>query len=50
MELVLQDLLLPNLVWRSGRSAAAVRTAALSCLLAVLHGAAFPAERVIIHI
>uniref|UniRef100_A0A671MPT5 Dynein assembly factor 5, axonemal-like n=1 Tax=Sinocyclocheilus anshuiensis TaxID=1608454 RepID=A0A671MPT5_9TELE len=42
MELVLQDLLLPNLVWRLGRSAAAVRTAALSCLLAVLHGAAFP--------
>uniref|UniRef100_A0A8C1EMS0 Dynein axonemal assembly factor 5 n=1 Tax=Cyprinus carpio carpio TaxID=630221 RepID=A0A8C1EMS0_CYPCA len=38
MEMVLQDLLLPNLVWRSGRSAAAVRTAALSCLLAVLHG------------
>lgn len=47
MELVLQDLLLPNLVWRSGRSAAAVRTAALSCLLAVLHGAAFPAEQVL---
>ncbi|XP_052409309.1 dynein axonemal assembly factor 5 [Carassius gibelio] len=47
MEMVLQDLLLPNLVWRSGRSAAAVRTAALSCLLAVLHGAAFPAERVL---
>uniref|UniRef100_A0A8C1HUQ8 Dynein axonemal assembly factor 5 n=1 Tax=Cyprinus carpio carpio TaxID=630221 RepID=A0A8C1HUQ8_CYPCA len=47
MELVLQDLLLPNLVWRSGRSAAAVRTAALSCLLAVLHGEAFPAERVL---
>ncbi|ROL51129.1 Dynein assembly factor 5, axonemal [Anabarilius grahami] len=47
MEMVLQDLLLPNLVWRSGRSAAAVRTAALSCLLAVLHGAAFPAERVV---
>ncbi|XDV12491.1 hypothetical protein PO909_001155 [Leuciscus waleckii] len=47
MEMVLQDLLLPNLVWRSGRSAAAVRTAALSCLLAVLHGAAFPAERIV---
>ncbi|XP_059416461.1 dynein axonemal assembly factor 5-like [Carassius carassius] len=47
MDLVLQDLLLPNLVWRSGRSATAVRTAALSCLLAVLHGAAFPVERVL---
>ncbi|XP_065109082.1 dynein axonemal assembly factor 5 [Paramisgurnus dabryanus] len=44
---VLQDLLLPNLVWRSGRSAAAVRTAALSCLLALLHGATFPAEQVL---
>ncbi|XP_050962477.1 dynein axonemal assembly factor 5 [Labeo rohita] len=48
MEMVLQDLLLPNLVWRSGRSAAAVRTAALSCLLAVLHGAAFPVEKVLL--
>ncbi|XP_051572225.1 dynein axonemal assembly factor 5-like [Myxocyprinus asiaticus] len=47
MEMVLQDLLLPNLVWRSGRSAAAVRTAALSCLLALLHGATFPAEQVL---
>nr|XP_021327043.1 dynein assembly factor 5, axonemal-like isoform X2 [Danio rerio] len=47
MEMVLQDLFMPNLVWRSGRSAAAVRTAALSCLLAVLHGEAFPAERVV---
>ncbi|XP_057202919.1 dynein axonemal assembly factor 5 isoform X2 [Triplophysa rosa] len=47
MEVVLQDLLLPNLVWHSGRCAAAVRTAALSCVLALLHGAALPAERVL---
>uniref|UniRef100_A0A672RML2 Dynein assembly factor 5, axonemal-like n=1 Tax=Sinocyclocheilus grahami TaxID=75366 RepID=A0A672RML2_SINGR len=44
MELVMQDLLLPNLVWRSGRSAAAVRSAALSCLLAVLHGVVLSVE------
>nr|XP_019957328.1 PREDICTED: dynein assembly factor 5, axonemal [Paralichthys olivaceus] len=34
------DILLPNLVWRAGRIAAAVRTSALSCLLALLHGGA----------
>ncbi|XP_077411849.1 dynein axonemal assembly factor 5 [Vanacampus margaritifer] len=34
----LGDVLLPNLVWRAGRTAAALRTAALSCLLALLHG------------
>uniref|UniRef100_A0A671R0Q2 Dynein assembly factor 5, axonemal-like n=1 Tax=Sinocyclocheilus anshuiensis TaxID=1608454 RepID=A0A671R0Q2_9TELE len=44
MEIVLQDLLLPNLLWCSSRSAAAVRTAALSCLLAVLHGAVLSVE------
>lgn len=49
MEVVLKDLLLPNLVWRSGRCAAAVRTAALSCVLALLHGAGLQAERVMIH-
>ncbi|XP_056608778.1 dynein axonemal assembly factor 5 [Triplophysa dalaica] len=47
MEVVLKDLLLPNLVWRSGRCAAAVRTAALSCVLALLHGAGLQAERVL---
>lgn len=39
-EKFLCDVLLPNLVWRAGRSAAAVRTSALSCLLALLHGGA----------
>ncbi|XP_068192211.1 dynein axonemal assembly factor 5-like isoform X2 [Antennarius striatus] len=39
------DTLLPNLVWQAGRVAAAVRTSALSCLLALLHGGAItPAE------
>ncbi|XP_068434331.1 dynein axonemal assembly factor 5-like [Clinocottus analis] len=39
-EKFLSDVLLPNLVWRAGRTAGAVRTAALSCLLALLHGGA----------
>ncbi|KAG8006970.1 Dynein assembly factor 5 [Nibea albiflora] len=39
-EKFLRDVLLPNLVWRAGRTAAAVRTSALSCLLALLHGGA----------
>ncbi|KAM9744970.1 dynein axonemal assembly factor 5 [Menidia menidia] len=39
-EKFLCDILLPNLVWHAGRTAAAVRTAALSCLLALLHGGA----------
>ncbi|XP_059204870.1 dynein axonemal assembly factor 5-like [Centropristis striata] len=37
-EKFLCDVLLPNLVWRAGRTAGAVRTSALSCLLALLHG------------
>lgn len=39
-EKFLCDNLLPNLVWHAGRTAAAVRTSALSCLLALLHGGA----------
>ncbi|XP_037647643.1 dynein assembly factor 5, axonemal-like isoform X1 [Sebastes umbrosus] len=39
-EKFLCGVLLPNLVWRAGRTAAAVRTSALSCLLALLHGGA----------
>lgn len=37
-EKFLCDILLPNLVWHAGRTAAAVRTSAISCLLALLHG------------
>uniref|UniRef100_A0A3Q2XHN2 Dynein axonemal assembly factor 5 n=1 Tax=Hippocampus comes TaxID=109280 RepID=A0A3Q2XHN2_HIPCM len=37
-EKFLVDVLLPNLVWRAGRTVAALRTSALSCLLALLHG------------
>nr|XP_046271608.1 dynein axonemal assembly factor 5-like [Scatophagus argus] len=39
-EKFLYDIVLPNLVWQAGRTAAAVRTSALSCLLALLHGGA----------
>ncbi|AWP18929.1 putative HEAT repeat-containing protein 2 [Scophthalmus maximus] len=39
-EKFLCDVLLPNLVWHAGRIAAAIRTSALSCLLALLHGGA----------
>ncbi|XP_042248057.1 dynein axonemal assembly factor 5-like [Thunnus maccoyii] len=39
-EKFLCDILLPNLVWHAGRTAAAVRTSVLSCLLALLHGGA----------
>ncbi|XP_042361506.1 dynein axonemal assembly factor 5-like [Plectropomus leopardus] len=39
-EKFLCDILLPNLVWHAGRTAAAVRTSALSCVLALLHGGA----------
>ncbi|KAG9263943.1 dynein assembly factor 5, axonemal [Astyanax mexicanus] len=43
----LQELLLPNLVWRAGRTSAAVRTSALSCLLALLQGGAISKEQVL---
>ncbi|CAJ1075034.1 dynein assembly factor 5%2C axonemal [Xyrichtys novacula] len=39
-ERFLRDVLLPNLVWQAGRTSAAVRASALSCLLALLHGGA----------
>ena len=46
-ERFLCDMLLPNLVWRVGRTAAAVRTAALSCVLALLHGGAITPAQVL---
>uniref|UniRef100_A0A8C6TL32 Dynein axonemal assembly factor 5 n=1 Tax=Neogobius melanostomus TaxID=47308 RepID=A0A8C6TL32_9GOBI len=46
-ERFLCDILLPNLVWRAGRTAAAVRTAAISCLLALLHGGAITPAQVL---
>uniref|UniRef100_A0A1A8N110 HEAT repeat containing 2 n=2 Tax=Nothobranchius pienaari TaxID=704102 RepID=A0A1A8N110_9TELE len=41
------DILLPNLVWRAGRTAGAVRTSALSCLLALLHGGSITAGQLL---
>ncbi|XP_029106007.1 dynein assembly factor 5, axonemal [Scleropages formosus] len=43
----LLDLLLPNLVWHAGRTAGAIRAAALSCLLALLQGGALTGEQLI---
>lgn len=48
-ESFLRDVLLPNLVWQAGRTAAAVRTSALSCLLALLHGGAITPGQVLAH-
>ncbi|KAL6475991.1 hypothetical protein MHYP_G00144900 [Metynnis hypsauchen] len=47
VQVFLQELLMPNLVWRAGRTAAAVRTSALSCLLALLQGGAISKEQVV---
>lgn len=49
-EKFLSDSLLPNLVWRGGRTASAVRTAALSSLLALLHGGSLTPGQVRKHI
>ncbi|GAA6075218.1 dynein axonemal assembly factor 5 [Tachysurus ichikawai] len=46
-EVFLQELLLPNLVWLPGNTAAAVRASALSCLLALLQGGALSKEQVL---
>ncbi|XP_060748119.1 dynein axonemal assembly factor 5-like [Tachysurus vachellii] len=46
-EVFLQELLLPNLVWHPGNTAAAVRASALSCLLAMLQGGALSKEQVL---
>nr|XP_023666379.1 dynein assembly factor 5, axonemal isoform X1 [Paramormyrops kingsleyae] len=40
LEPFLLDLMLPNLVWHAGRVPAAIRSAALTCLLALLQGGA----------
>ncbi|XP_064172156.1 dynein axonemal assembly factor 5-like isoform X2 [Anguilla rostrata] len=40
LEAFLKELLLPNLEWHAGRTAAAIRTAALTCLFALLQGGA----------
>ncbi|NXF29577.1 DAAF5 factor, partial [Nyctibius bracteatus] len=37
LETVIKDILAPNLQWHAGRTAAAIRTTAVSCLWALLH-------------
>nr|XP_061805725.1 dynein axonemal assembly factor 5-like [Nerophis lumbriciformis] len=46
-ESFLENVLLPNLVWRAGRCAAAMRTSALSCLLALLHGGGIATQQLL---
>ncbi|KAJ8251506.1 hypothetical protein GJAV_G00222090 [Gymnothorax javanicus] len=47
LEAFLTELLLPNLEWQAGRTAAAIRTAALTCLYALLQGGAVTAEQLL---
>uniref|UniRef100_A0AAZ3PDV6 Dynein axonemal assembly factor 5 n=1 Tax=Oncorhynchus tshawytscha TaxID=74940 RepID=A0AAZ3PDV6_ONCTS len=44
LDVFLLELLLPNLVWKAGRTAAAIRTSALCCLLALLQGGLLAVE------
>ncbi|XP_048465834.1 dynein axonemal assembly factor 5-like [Rhincodon typus] len=37
LEILVRDILVPNLLWHAGRTAAAIRTTAVSCLWALLH-------------
>ena len=41
-----KDLILPNCVWRAGRTAAAIRTIAVSCLWALLQSGVLTKEKV----
>uniref|UniRef100_A0A8C7KGY0 Dynein axonemal assembly factor 5 n=1 Tax=Oncorhynchus kisutch TaxID=8019 RepID=A0A8C7KGY0_ONCKI len=47
LDVFLLELLLPNLVWKAGRTAAAIRTSALCCLLALLQGGAIPPSQLL---
>uniref|UniRef100_K7F9I7 Dynein axonemal assembly factor 5 n=1 Tax=Pelodiscus sinensis TaxID=13735 RepID=K7F9I7_PELSI len=38
LEIVIKDILAPNLQWHAGRTAAAIRTTAVSCLWALIYG------------
>ncbi|XP_005997023.1 dynein axonemal assembly factor 5 [Latimeria chalumnae] len=37
LESIIKDVLIPNLLWHAGRTAAAIRTTAVTCLWALLH-------------
>lgn len=46
LDTVVSDILVPNLQWRAGRTAAAIRTAAVACLWALLSSEALSATQV----
>lgn len=41
---VVRDMVLPNLVWKAGRTSAAIRTTAVSCLWALLESGLVSAD------
>ena len=43
---LVKDIILPNCVWRAGRTAAAIRTTAVSCLWALLQSGVLTKEKV----
>ncbi|ELU05823.1 hypothetical protein CAPTEDRAFT_167239 [Capitella teleta] len=43
--MVVRDMILPNCVWKAGRTAAAIRTTALSCLWALLQSQVLQADQ-----
>lgn len=43
---ILKDIILPNCVWRAGRTAGAIRTTAVSCLWALLQSGVLVKENV----
>ncbi|XP_041085870.1 dynein assembly factor 5, axonemal-like [Polyodon spathula] len=45
LEPLLKDIVVPNLLWHAGRTAAAIRTSAISCLWALLHSGILSAEQ-----
>ncbi|XP_064866652.1 dynein axonemal assembly factor 5 [Oncorhynchus nerka] len=47
LDVFLLELLLPNLVWKAGRTAAAIRSSALCCLLPLLQGGAIPPSQLL---
>ncbi|XP_042542621.1 dynein axonemal assembly factor 5 isoform X2 [Dipodomys spectabilis] len=46
LETVLKDILVPNLQWQAGRTAAAIRTATVSCLWALISSSGLSAKQV----
>lgn len=46
LEMVIKDILAPNLQWQAGRTAAAIRTTAVSCLWALTYSKLLSPEEV----